>query len=411
MPKKIVDISLREPKIQEIKKKEKKSRFFSLEKLGTFLIFLVIIFGAVVILGLNSKLDLKIKVRLEPVSFEETLQVKAGTRDIIFEERIIPGLFFEEEFEKWQQFETTGISEKTGKAKGKIKLFNNHTPPTPLTLRATTRFLSSQGGKIFRAPQKIYIPPAKISQGKILPGIVEIEVEAQEPGENYNIEPSKFSIPGLSGTPYYYSIWGESEFPMTGGFKKEIKIVTEEDIARATNSLKEELLRETKKSLRGKMPEDFVLLDGAVIEKNLEIFPLQKPGQETLELSLEGKIKIKGLGFKNSQLKEISENLARVLISPSERLLASTLELKIISHNLIIEEEKMNLNLKIEGKIYKDIPLADLSQKIFGKSKREIEEIVLNNFPQVETVEIKLWPFWLRTAPKNPERIRISLTP
>lgn len=407
--KKIVDIFPQKSNIQEIEKKKKKPRFFSWLSV---LIILIIIFSGLVFLSLNSKLDLKIKVQLEPVNFEESFHVEVGAENINLEEKVIPGRFFVKDFEKWKQFKSTGISQKTGKAKGKIRVYNTQTPPTPLTLRATTRFLSSEEGKIFRTAKKVYIPQAKIKGGKVVPGIVEVEVEveAQEPGQDYNIGPSKFSVPGLIGASYYYSIWGESESPMSGGFREEIKIVSQEDIEKATNTLKEELQKEAKESLRSEMPQRFVLLEGAVSEEKVEIFSFQKPGQEAEEFALEGKIKIKGLGFKNSHLKELSEIFVRSQLFSPQKLLARSLKVKVLRHNLIIEQGKIVLDLKIEGAIYKNIPVEEVSQQVLGKSKKEIERIIFKSYPQAESTEIKIWPFWLKNAPKNSERIRVGLT-
>lgn len=414
MPNKIIDISPPQPRGPKIEK-EKKPRFSLWWKVlispwWKVLIILGVLFTGITLLTIQSKLDLKVQPYLESLSLEETFEVRVGAENVSLEGKIIPGRFFDDEIEKWEQFESTGKLQKTGKARGKIRVYNSHTPPTPLTLSATTRFLSSQNGKIFRSPEKIYLPAAKVSQGKVIPSIVEIEVEAQEPGEDYNIGPSKFSLPGLAGTPFYYTVYAESESSMAGGFKKEVRIVSEEDIENAKNSLHQNLFRDAKNSLRNKISEDFVLLEGAILEEDSELYCLQKPEQEYSEFSCQGKIKIKGIGFKLSDLKELSKIFIANIISPSEKLSEDSLNFEYLSQNLVLEKGKMILDLKIEGAIYKDIPIATLSEQIEGKSKEEIKEIIFSNYPQVESIKMKFWPFWVRKAPKTSDRIKIRLT-
>lgn len=411
MAKKIIDITpppAKPSQTEEVKEtKEKKARFSLPWKILTVLA--IVIFG-IVLIQLNSKVELKVQPHLEPLTLEETFEVKVGAVGVNAQEKIIPGRFFEETLEKWQQFESTGISQKTGKASGKIRVYNSHHPPTSLNLRATTRFLSSEGGKVFRSPEKIYLPPAKLSQGKIVPSSVEIEVEAQEPGEDYNIGPSKFSLPGLAGTAFYYTIYAESDSPMTGGFVKEVKIVSQEDIEKAKNSFENYLLEEAKKSLGGKIPEDFVLLDNAMSTLQSSVDCLPKPESEIPEFSCQGEIEIKGIAFNLTNLKELSAAFIENLISANEKFLPASLSFKYLGENLILEKGKLILDLEIAFKTYQDISLETLAEQIEGKSKEEIEEVILDNYPQVEEVKVKFWPFWTRTAPKTSERIKIELT-
>ena len=418
MPKKIIDISpplgakpqqVKPPKIKVEKKREKRGKKPRLSIRWKILIIFLIIFGGIIFMTSQSRLALKIQPYLEALSFEETFEVRVEAESIGLAEKIIPGRFFEEDIEKWEQFKSSGVSQETGKAQGEIRVYNSHSPPTPITLRAGTRFLSSDNGKIFRCPEKIYLPAAKISQGKVVPSSVEVNVEAQEVGEDYNIGPSKFSLPGLAGDPLYYTIYAESQSPMTGGFIKEVKIVSTQDIANAQDSLLRILFREAKDSLRNKIPEDFVLLERAISEEESDIDCLQKPGGEYAEFSCQGNIKIKGLGFKLSDLKALAREFVAKIISPSEKLVEGSLNFEYLGQNLVLEKGKMILDLKIEGATYKDILIETLREQVEGKSKEEIKEIILNNYPQIESTSIKFWPFWIKKAPKTSERIKIEL--
>jgi len=94
------------------------------------------------------------------------------------------------------------------KATGIITIYNTYSS-SPQTLVKTTRFVS-EGGKLFRTTKTIVVPGADASSGKIVPGSTTVEVIASEPGNEYNIGPSTFSIPGFKGTPKYLAFYGES---------------------------------------------------------------------------------------------------------------------------------------------------------------------------------------------------------
>ena len=66
-----------------------------------------------------------------------------------------------------------------------------------------------------------------------MPGSVHVSVQAVESGDGYNIAPSNFSIPGLKGTPSYYSIYATSTDAMSGGYTGKVKKVTDDDIQQA----------------------------------------------------------------------------------------------------------------------------------------------------------------------------------
>ena len=90
----------------------------------------------------------------------------------------------------------------------------------------------------------------EIEEGEIVPSSIDVEVVADEPGKEYNIGPTTFSIPGFKGSPKYEGFYGKSTKPMTGGLIHQGKVVSEEDVARAETELKEALLEEAQEELK-----------------------------------------------------------------------------------------------------------------------------------------------------------------
>jgi hypothetical protein len=410
MAKKIFDIL--PPLPQELKKKKDKEGGKK-NKNHSFLRKVVLVFalfsGLIVLISSRAQSEITIQPIRDSLNIVEELRISPQVEGIDFENKIIPAEFFEAEKEAEQEFTSTGESSREEKAQGVIRVYNSHNPPTPMALRAATRFLSSDGSKYFYSPERIYIPAAKIENNKIIPSFVDVKVKAMEAGEDYNIGSSKFSLPGLVGTVYYYTIYGESNSPMAGGFKEQIKIVTEENIENAKNNLNESLLKQAQDSLKESLTKDFVLLSSAVFDKKIESFCLQKAGAEAPKFICQGKIKIKCLAFKESSLKEISKKFVLSKISDSEKLIEELLSFEYLQDKADLEKEEITLKFKISAETYKETDEEMLKLQIKRKTQRGVEDVVFNNFPEIEKIKIKFWPFWIRRISNNLDRIKIKL--
>ncbi len=386
----------------------KKKRGFFFKFFVGLVVIVILALVPFVILSFQSKMSLTLQFAQEDVSFQEEVEVDVNQEVADMEAKIIPGKIFEIEEGKWETFPATGKDFEGKKAEGVITVFNAHTPPTPVSLIVNTRFLSSQDGKTFIAPERIYIAAAQIKNGKTIPGSKEVKVEAQEEGEDYNIGPSKFSLPGLLGGALYYSVWGESTEAMTGGVKKEIKKVTKEDLEEAKKLLQQRLVELAATSLKKEITQGFVLEEKTVFEKNSEVSCFQEPEAKVDDFTCEGKIEAGGLVFKKADLEELTEQHFLNNIPPEKKLYRESLTLEFSPKRIEAEQGKMSLNLVIKGKIYADIPREAFVSQIQGKSQEDIKRIILEDYPQIAKAEFRFWPFWIKRAPKALERIEID---
>ncbi len=343
--------------------------------------------------------NFEILPKIETVSFEQSVVIEPGGA--------VSAEVFEEEKEFWQEFPSTGIAWKQERAKGIIQVYNAHNPPESLTLRPETRFLSDSG-KYFYSPKRIYIPPAKIKKGKVIPSFVEIEVLAMEPGEEYNIKPATFSVPGLVGTSYYYTTYARSFSDMSGGFKKQVKQVTQEDLDKAKHILEEKAIKQAELSLRDKIPSGFILLDKALTQKIIESSSLVKPGTELETFNYSVKTCSKALAFKESELEEFVKQFVLSQISESKELVEHSLAFEYSVEEIDIEAEKIVLNLKISSNIYSKIDFNALKELVKGKSIEEAESI-LRAQPEIQEAKIKFFPFWFKKIPQDTKRIKVKL--
>lgn len=380
MAKKIFDILPTKRKDKILIEKEKKAKL-PLLKLGLILVIFLT-------LGFSSFYFAKAKVEIWP-----------ETRNLNFKTEIknISGQFFEEEKESSMEFQSTGIIEKKELAKGKIRVYNKS--EKSITLIQKTRFLSDEG-KQFRSLKAITIPAKGYLDG--------VEVVADGAGEEYNIGPSKFSVPGLAGTSRYLLIYAESLESMKGGFLGKTPQVSEDDLKNAERILLEKLSDLGKESLRKNVPEGYVFLDELLKQEVLEKFPLTKAGQELKSFIFKAKIKSVVLSFKKQDLEARAKEFVYSQIGADQKLVEESLNLNYSLKEKDLDKGKVNLSLEISAKSYSQPDFQILKEKIKGKSAIE-GEYLLEKEDEISKVKIKISPFWIKTVPQNTQRIEIEL--
>lgn len=400
-----------EPSPQHIKEKNRFKRVFLKS-----LVFCLALLIPLVVAGFLflSKVEIEIWPETDILSLKETVTIDLDTTERNFETKTIPGKIFTDVKFASQNFSASGKMLKEEKATGIIRVYNAYSASSRTLV--PSRFVSSDG-KLFWSIKKITIPGMRYEKGKLVPGEIDVEVMAAEPGEDYNIEPSTFALPALAGTALYTTIYGRSFSPMTGGFKGEISQITQEDLEEAEGILIEKLKRESKEFLKTALPTDFILLDETISQEIIEAESSAEALAEAESFDFQAKVKSEGLAFKKSDMEDFSKNCINLNISEDKKFQEESLEINYFPETLAstgeaggidLESGKIILNLEIKVKIYSDIDLDGLKKALFGKSLNETK-IFLENLPRVNKIEIKSWPFLKKKVPENIDKIEIML--
>jgi hypothetical protein len=405
MPKKIIDIfpptstKAFKEKIFSIPSKSKEFR--GLKKKIIALIFFFLILTVSLLHFVFSEVRIEIWPETEVLDFEEeiTADLEKKNMDDLVLSKTIPAQVVETEKAASQEFPSSGKISKEEKAQGKIKIFNNYNLPQPLV--ANTRFQApSEKVLYFRSVKKVTVP-AK--------GNLEIDVVADRAGEEYNIEPSTFSIPGLAGFPQYYSIYGKSSASMTGGFKGEISRVEKDDLERAKNVLIEKLFSETRESLKSKAESEFVLLDGVNKEDILDTSSSVEVGAEVQSFVFQARVKSQALVFKKDDLENFVKEFIITKIDEGKKIKENSLKMDYSPESINLNIGKIIFKLNFSAKIYSDLDTTSLKELLKKKPLKEAQAI-LEDQDQVKKFEITSWPPWIEKVPNNAEKIKIKLT-
>ena len=347
--------------------------------------------------------SIEIQPKYREISFERELVVKADIPDSDFDRGIIAGRILQIDKEVSQEMPSTGIVDK--KAKGIIRVYNKYSTSNQ-TLVATTRFVSANG-KLFRTPKKIVVPGGRYEKGKLVPGFIDIEVAADQPGEEYNIEATTFSIPGFAGSDKYTLFYAQSFSEMKGG--GQFPQVNEKDLERAKESLSVQAKEKCWEELRViSRDENLILFEDAVSEKITEAFSLATLGAEQEKFDYKVKASLTAVVLPERALKDFVTNFFNSGKFENEKINEDKSEMIYSLSSMNFEKNEMVLDLDFVGKAYSDIDILFLKKSMAEKSSKEVE-IILENEEKIRGFKFELWPFWVKKVPNNLEKIKINV--
>ncbi len=315
---------------------------------------------------------------------------------------MVPGKLVQLEEVVSRAFAASGDKEIFQKAKGKITVYNNFSA-TFQTLVATTRFQTSEG-LVFRIPRAITIPGMTKVNNVIKPGEIEVEAVADRAGEEYNIEPSDFKIPGFLGTSKYQGFYAKSFTNFSGGFTGRSNFATKEDLEKAEGLMRQEAIDKIKSELAAL--SDFKILEEALEIETEKMTDSGKVGDLGREFKVRLKVKALTLAFKESDIAD----LVSQYVSNSQNTKVVRSQLAVNYKEPKLDRKKMELSLKLaaRGKTAENIDKEKIIAEILGKKGPEIKKY-LGSLKEVESAQIFLSPFWVRSIPKNKDRVKIQV--
>ncbi len=369
----------------------------------------VIVLAVGVYLFFNlPKADVSIWPKVDTLSFQKTITADKSVDLVDIKNPVIPAQYFEAAKTVEQDFPATGNASNEGQASGTITVFNKIDPVKPMTLVAGTHFMSDSG-KLFVASKKIVIPAATKSGSKITPGSVQVQIQAVEGGSDYNIAPSNFSIPGLKGTTYYYSVYATSSAAMAGGYAGKVKKVTDDDIQGAKELLNKKTTDDAVSALKEQISSDYILLDNAVLSNVTSSSTQTKSGAVVDNFNYQATVTASALAFKKSDLDKFAKDYIVSQMPDGKTLLENSLKAEYSGSTVDVSGGKATVNLDFAAGTYSNMDRNSISLSVLGQNADQIKE-TLNNIlgDKISKFEIKLWPFWVTKVPNSQKSVNVQ---
>ena len=373
----------------------------------SFLFILLLVFlGGISLHFFFQKTTILIWPATQETVFKTSFKVSSKIDLLDITNKTLPGKILSSEKVIFQQFQSSGKGLEEAKSEGIIRVYNAYST-YPQTLIVRTRFVSAEG-RLFRSIKKVTIPGGKYEKGKLQPGFLDIEVVAAEAGEEYNIGPSTFSIPGFAGTARYTAFYGKSFEQLKGGFKGEVPQITQQDLDAAVKVLKEKIEREAENMFKNTISEEFILIDEAFQKKERSLIFSAKAGEVRESFTVETGVLFNALVFKKQDLEEIIKEFIMSEIPKDMALKSDSLKINYEPLSVDVEKGRMTLNSDFSAIIYSKIDTDLLKKEVAGKSLRE-SKMVLDGNSDIIRAEIQLFPLWLTRISKDLQKIYIEL--
>lgn len=384
-----------------VRSKKRKKKFFIIIGLACLILVVVISYFSL------SKAEIIIKPKTETMQFKTDLNVDKNLAFIDLESNNIPAQIFQVEQEKEKDFPTTKEKEVQERAMGVITVYNQYSS-APQTLVKGTRFVSEEKEKLFRTTETITIPGAQIEEGQIIPSSINVKVEAAEPGKEYNIGPSSFTIPGFQGTAKYTGFYGKSTEPMTGGAVGRVKVASAEDIQGAKDILAIELKQKAKEELEKRIPSDLTILKDASIEEVVESSSSVEADQPAEKFTVKVKVAAKILGFSEKDAISLINNNIKEKISGNKTLIPDTIKINYAVKDVNLDRGTARISCEVKEDLASEIDIEELRQTLAGKNEIEVRQYLASR-PEIESAKVIFWPFWVKKIPEKESKIKITI--
>lgn len=382
--------------VREISRKEWKYLWF---KLGAGVLVLILFLVAYIYL---PKATVTVFAQREKISFNYDVRAGTSTITVDGEKRAVPVKVVEVTKELSSPFEVKEKGAFSSKTKGKITVYNDNVIPQ---FMIPSRF-ESISGKIYWSQRSIRIPAR---------GSLEIEVTADKPGEIYNFTcsaatPCRFTVPAWKGTDNFKKIYAKTTASLTGGTAGEGFLVTEEEYQKAETALHSDLLKEAETEFSSRIPSGYTLLEDTLRSEVIEVSSAPAVGGVSKDgkALIKGNIKLEAFLVQEADIRELTDILVKNQMGKDKESKPETAAVEYTVAKLDFATGEVLLNVIASEETAFTLNKEDIKAKLIRKSDSEVKKI-LSEMPYVQSAQVILWPFWVRTIPENSERIVIDI--
>ncbi len=383
-------------------KRSKKVLYFSM-----VILVLAVVFG---VSALFKSADIEVTPKNQIVSVDDDFKAQKDTSNN-------GGLVYQIVTTTKDVEKTVPASEETNverKATGRIVIYNNYSSE-PQKLIATTRFETPEG-LVYRTKTDVVVPGIQTKDSKSVAGSVEVMVEADKPGPDYNIGLKDFTIVGFKGTTKYTKMYGRSKTEMTGGFSGMQKVVSEETLSVVDKELENSLKTSLVKDIISQIPENFVLYESSVfydLESTNQAGGSSSGNNATSSVVLKKKGSVSAVIFDRGSLSRAI--IAKVLPSVVNDVIKIT---NLSSLAFQFDEESqfdpnvsslLNFNIKGDANLVWVFDENKLKTELLGISKKNAITVI-GTYDTIKEAKIETHPFWNQTIPQDPKNVKLVNT-
>jgi len=361
-----------------------------------WLFVLLVTIVAIVVISLTlARATIIIHPKIEKKSNVISLAIDAKALKPGIANGILPGRIMESQGEITKDISDVSLRKTEDFAKGTVKIKNIWKKD----------FFLQKGAQLVQSesPEAVGLGPKNIflldnDTVAIAEGEVTASVTAKNKGLTGNIDPGKFYFLRMSQWNRE-RIWAENEENFSGG-EIETKVVSADDIARATQFTAEELGKQEIEKLKNQIPADSKLSPALtrveILESRASVAP--ETTIDNFQMFVRGKVS--SIVYNEKDLKDTAVEKFKEQISANQEI--SEIDEKNIKYELSDisgMDGKADVKISIPAILTPKLPSKMLDKKaIIGYNEAALRERYAK-FTEIESIEVKFFPFWVKSVP------------
>jgi hypothetical protein len=296
-------------------------------------------------------------------------------------------------------FDATGTKEVGEKASGTMQLNRTSVSSNPISVPAGTSFTS--GSYTFVSTEAATLNGTTIGPSGVVQDSATVRVVASAIGEEYN----------LSARPYQPSTGGFTAqgSNMTGGTKRQVKVVTADDIQAAATKLYDQKDDTVRTELKSAFGQDVTIIDEsytAAYGNQVSTPALDQEVTAKAKLTIETTYSIVGVA-KNELGNYLDAGLKKQLDSSENQRIYENGSNKVAFARFITVDGVSTVNLTATGKIGPNIKDDEVKEQAKGKRYGEVQSQI-ESIQGVRDVDVKFWPFWVTAVPNDVNKVNVE---
>jgi hypothetical protein len=308
-------------------------------------------------------------------------------------------------------FDATGTKDVGEKSKGQV-VFRNCESMSAVTVAAGTTV--SANGRNYLTQSDVSVPGGSGGFGGCAsPGVsAAVGVVAEDIGESYNTPSNTaFTVAGhASGSSTVY-FRANASTDVTGGSKRQIKVVSADDIQKATDQLAQQNSNEIKSQLQKQFNSDFVVIDQTFkIDRGT---PVSTPAADQ-EVAAGAKAKLTASityslsGVVKADLtKYLDDYFNKQLTNKDDQRVYDNGLKNVTFTNVAPAATGYGANIVATAKVGPKIDDNAIKETAKGKRFGDIQSSI-ESIDGVDNVDVKFWPFWVSSAPNDTKKISVE---
>ncbi len=352
-----------------------------------------------------NSMQAHIVLTVKPKIVDQTSDVTfSGTSASDFSKNLIAAKALSTTVDGSLSIDTTGKKDVGNKAKGTVTIYNNAN--SSISIDSGTQIKSSNG-LTFSLDKNVTVASAS---GDVFsgtkPGTTDVAVTASVIGTESNLPSgTKFSIGSNS------NLAAKNDSAFSGGTKKQVQVVSKNDIAKLKADLPKSLEGKAKDAISQKTDSSMTLLPF------LSVVNLNKPkfdnniDEEAKTVKLTATVEFEALAYENSELNNYAKSLLKDKYS--QDINDQSIKNNIQDPKEGTKDQQVEAKLAIQAGLLPDIDTQDVVNKVEKMSLGKAKEF-LSGLPQVADNQITFSPgipLLPNLFPRLPNHVSIELKP